>query len=61
MSFSGRKDGRKEGRKEGKQGGSFSVLIARHLLIMKQTLESILLSCNLYCTILTFMHNWHRS
>jgi len=40
---------------------SFNVLIARCLLIIKITLENILVTHNFYCTIFTFMDNWHTA
>ena len=40
---------------------SFNVLIVRHLLIIKINLENILVHHNFYCTISTFMNNWHTA
>jgi hypothetical protein len=40
---------------------SFNVLIGRCLLIIKINLENILVPHNFYCTIFTFMDNWHTA
>jgi len=45
----------------GMKEASFNVLIVRHLLIIKINLENILVPCNFYCTIFTFMDNWNTT
>jgi hypothetical protein len=45
----------------GMKEASFNVLIIRHLLIIKINLENILVPHNFYCTIFSFMDNWHTA